>query len=103
MQTLQIQLLGGFRLFYNEQPIRMVHQLRLQSLLAYLVIHCKLPHSRQHLAFLFWPNVSEKRARANLRKALYDLRRLLPNLDDIVQIEDHFLQWRNSPDPDLSF
>lgn len=80
----------------------MVHQLRLQSLLAYLVIHRELPHPRQHLAFLFWPNVSEKRARANLRKALYELRKLLPNLDDIVQIEDHFLQWRNSTDPDFS-
>ncbi len=102
MQTLQIQLLGGFRLFHNEQPIRMVHQLRLQSLLAYLVIHRELPHPRQHLAFLFWPNVSEKRARANLRKALYELRKLLPNLDDLVQIEDHFLQWRNSTDLDFS-
>src|SRR5687767_12967915 len=80
----------------------MVHQLRLQSLLAYLVIHRELPHPRQQLAFLFWPNVSEKRARANLRKALYELRKLLPNLDDIVQIEDHFLQWRNSTDPDFS-
>lgn len=80
----------------------MVHQLRLQSLLAYLVIHRNLPHSRMQLAFLFWPNVSEKRARANLRKALYELRKLLPNLDEIVQIEDHFLQWRNSTDPDFS-
>jgi predicted ATPase/DNA-binding SARP family transcriptional activator len=102
VQTLEIRLFGGFRLLYNEQPISMVHQLRLQSLLAYLVMHRELPHPRQQLAFLFWPDVSEKRARANLRKALYELRKVLPNLDEIVQIEDHYLQWRNATDPDFS-
>lgn len=96
MQTLQIQLLGGFRLLYNNDPVSMVHQLRLQSLLAYLVMHRDSPQSRQHLAFLFWPDTREAQARANLRKALYDLRKLLPSLDHFVQIEEQFLQWRNS-------
>jgi len=74
----------------------MVHQLRLQSLLAYLVMHRHSPQLRQQLAFLFWPDISEAQARANLRKTIYDLRKLLPNLDHFVQIEDQFLQWRNS-------
>src|SRR4051812_4389599 len=74
----------------------MAHQVRLQSLLAYLLLHRNSPHARQHLAFLFWPDANEAHARANLRKALYELRRLLPILDHFLQIEDQFLQWRNS-------
>ena len=54
----------------------MAQQLRLQSLLAYLVMHRDSPQARQHLAFLFWPDASEAQARANLRKALYELRQV---------------------------
>ena len=74
----------------------MAHLVRQQSLLAYLVMHRDSPQPRQRLAFLFWPEASEAQARANLRKALYDLRRLLPSIEDFVQIEDHFLHWRSS-------
>lgn len=41
--------------------------------------------ARQHLAFLFWPNASEAPARANLCKALFELRRVLPSLDHFIQ------------------
>lgn len=74
----------------------MAHLVRQQSLLAYLVMHRDSPQPRQRLAFLFWPETSEAQARANLRKALYDLRRLLPSIDHFVQIEDQFLHWRSS-------
>ncbi len=74
----------------------MAHLVRQQSLLAYLAMHRDAPRSRQHLAFLFWPDASETQARADLRKALYDLRKSLPDLDHFVQIEAQFLQWRNS-------
>jgi DNA-binding SARP family transcriptional activator/predicted ATPase len=94
--TLQIQLLGDFRLLYNDEPISMAHLVRQQSLLAYLVMHRDSPQSRQHLAFMFWPDASEAQARANLRKALYDLRKILPSLEHFVQIEAQFLRWRNS-------
>jgi DNA-binding SARP family transcriptional activator/predicted ATPase len=97
MPTLQIQLLGDFRLLYDDQPVTMAQHLRLQSLLAYLIVHGDAPQARQHLAFLFWPDASEAQARANLRRTLHELRRLLPFLAHFLQIEDHFLQWRNSP------
>jgi len=96
MQTLHIHLLGDFRLLYNDEPVNMAHLPRQQSLLAYLVLHRDSPQSRQQLAFLFWPDASEAQARGNLRKALFDLRRVLPGLGDFVQIEDKFLQWRNA-------
>ena len=96
LPTLKIQLLGDFRLLYNDVPVSMAHLVRQQSLLAYLVMHRDSPQSRQLLAFMFWPDASEAQARANLRKALYDFRRLLPSLEHFLQIEVRFLQWRNS-------
>src|SRR4249919_325076 len=81
MPTLQIQLLGAFSLIYNDQLVTTIHQARLQSLLAYLVLHRHAPLSRQHLAFLFWPDSSESRAHTNLRQALHLLRSAWPAVD----------------------
>jgi DNA-binding SARP family transcriptional activator len=69
MLTLQLQLLGGFQLLVSGEPV-LIQQARLQSLLAYLLLHRNLPQARQQLAFLFWPDSTEAQARANLRKAL---------------------------------
>jgi DNA-binding SARP family transcriptional activator/predicted ATPase len=101
MPALQIQFLGDFRLLYDDQPVPMAQHVRLQSLLAYLVLHRDTPQARQRLAFLFWPDASEAQARANLRRTLHELRRLLPFLPPFLQIEDQFLQWRVSPDASI--
>lgn len=45
-------------------------QPRLQSLLAYLLLHRFTPQARQHVAFTFWPDSSEAQALTNLRKQL---------------------------------
>ena len=50
---LHIQLLGDFRLTYDEEPLTAIVQARQQSLLAYLLLHRGAPLPRQHLAFLF--------------------------------------------------
>ncbi|HLL80946.1 MAG TPA: BTAD domain-containing putative transcriptional regulator [Ktedonobacteraceae bacterium] len=52
--------------------------MRLQSLLAYLVLHRDVPQQRQRLAFLFWPDTTEAQARNNLRQLLYQLRLAFP-------------------------
>src|SRR5260370_1310896 len=46
----------------------MVNIPRLQSLLAYLVLHRTAPQARSHLAFLLWPDSSEAQAHSNLRQ-----------------------------------
>jgi len=51
----------------------------LQELVAYLLMQCGAPVSRQHLAFLLWPDTTEKQAR-------------------FLQADDLTLQWRNAPD-----
>src|SRR2546429_5417746 len=42
---------------------------RLQSLLAYLVLHCAAPLPRAHLAYLMWPDSTDAQALTNLRNA----------------------------------
>jgi len=78
MPTLSIQLFGEFYLTYNDAVVTALHQTRLQSLLAYLLLHRHAPQSRQHLAFLFWPDSSEAQALANLRRLLHHLHHAFP-------------------------
>ena len=91
--TLQVQLLGDFRLVYYRQPIAGLDSPRLQSLLAYLLLHRNAPQGRQHVAFLFWPDSTESQARNNLRQALYLLRHALPDADRFLYSETQAVQW----------
>jgi len=92
--ALHIQLLGDFRLVYDSTPVTSVNTARLQSLLAYLVLHRKAPQARHHLAFLFWPDSTEAQAHTNLRNLLYLLRQALPEADGFLHTDTQTLQWR---------
>jgi len=92
--VLRVRLLGEFGLIYGDQPVDSVNTPRLQSLLAYLILHRDLPLSRRQIAFLFWPDSSEAQARTNLRKLLYQLRQALPDSDRFLQTTGQLLQWR---------
>ncbi len=67
LPTLHVQLLGEFSLIHDKTPLTTVNTPRLQSLLAYLVLHRHAPQPRQRLAFLLWPDSSDAQARTNLR------------------------------------
>ena len=88
----KLDLLGGFQLSGNTQPVRGLKSLRVQSLLAYLVLHHQLPQPRQQLAFALWPDTPEEQARTNLRKAILFLRRALP-VSEILTCSEGSLQW----------
>ncbi len=92
--TLQLHLLGEFRLMYDHTPVMTLNTPRLQSLLAYLVLHRQSPQSRHQLAFLFWPDSTEKQAHTNLRNLLYRLRHALPEIDTFLHIDSQVIQWR---------
>jgi predicted ATPase/DNA-binding SARP family transcriptional activator len=92
---LHVQLLGDFCLVYHEQPVKGIDKPRLQSLLAYLLLHRDTPQSRQHLAFLLWPDSSEAQARTNLRKLLHQLRQTLPAADRFLYADMQTVQWRS--------
>ncbi len=93
MPMLQIKLLGEFSLVYN-QALTGINTARLQSLMAYLLLHREAPQSRQHMAFLFWPDSHEGQARTNLRQLLHHLRRSFPLVDQFLEITAQSLQWR---------
>src|SRR2546421_8277681 len=94
--TLHIHLLGDFLLVSGDTPVTTVNVARLQSLLAYLVLHRTAPQARSHLAFLLWPDSDETQAHSNLRKLLHQLRQALqalPHADHFLHADRHSLQW----------
>ncbi len=90
---LHIQLLGGFSIAYGEKPISSINTSRLQSLLAHLVLNANIPQSRQHVAFLLWPDTSESNARNNLRQYLHQLRHLLPDAGRFLAVDTNNICW----------
>src|SRR2546426_546219 len=94
LPTLHVYLLGDFRLVYGEQLVTSVSSPRLQSLLAYLVLHRTAPQSRQHLAFMLFPDSTEAQARTNLRYLLHQLRQALPDPELFLAADAQTLQWR---------
>jgi DNA-binding SARP family transcriptional activator len=91
---LSVSLLGDFCIRHNEAPFTDVGTPRLQSLLAFLLLHRDAPQSRAHLAFLFGPDTGEAQACSNLRNLLRHLRRALPAADSYLSISVQTLQWR---------
>jgi DNA-binding SARP family transcriptional activator len=94
MATLNIQLLGKFRVVHGDTTITALYSRGVQSLFAWLVLHAGIPYPRAHLAFLFWPDSSESQARTNLRKAIHQLQQVLPDLDCFLASAGTVLYWR---------
>src|SRR3954447_1398543 len=92
--TLHLGLLGDFSLVYGQEPVTSINTPRLHSLLAYLVLHRNAPQLRQHLAFLFWPDMSEAQARTNLRQILHQLRHTLPDANRFLYADANTVCWR---------
>jgi predicted ATPase/DNA-binding SARP family transcriptional activator len=91
---LRIRLFGEFSLIYNDEPLTTVNTPRLQSLLAYLVLHRDMPQPRRQIAFSLWPDLPETRARANLRKLFYQLQQALPEAHLFLQADNLTLRWQ---------
>jgi glucose-1-phosphate adenylyltransferase len=91
---LDIHLLGDFRLFYNGNLVTTITTSRLQSLLAYLVLHRDTPQPRQRIASRLWPDSSESQARTNLRNLIHLLRQTLPEADNYLCMDGSTLQWQ---------
>ena len=92
---LQLNLLGGFELFYREKPVDLAYSTRLQTLITYIILHRSAPVVRQQLAFIFWPDTSESQARTNLRNLIHQLRQALPFLSNFITIDNNILEWHS--------
>jgi DNA-binding SARP family transcriptional activator len=88
------RLLGAMDLRLGERQLSPLDSGRAESLLAYLLLHRDAPQSRQHLAFLLWPDSNERQAQTNLRKVLHNLRRAVPEVERLIEIGPRTLRWR---------
>src|SRR5690242_12202979 len=91
---MRISLFGNLRISVAGHTVTSVNTNRLQSLIAYLILHGDTPQPREHLAFTLWPASRESQARTNLRQLLHNLKRALPAQCNCL-VADHFaVQWR---------
>jgi predicted ATPase/DNA-binding SARP family transcriptional activator len=98
---LVIQLLGDFYITFNGQPVESFATSRLQSILAYLLLHHDIPQPRRRLSYLFWPDSSESSARNNLRQLIYQLRQALPDPDRFLTSDVNTIGWKLDHDQTL--
>lgn len=74
MAVLYIRLFGAPSITTNEGSEADLHSDKARALLAYLAVESSQMHRREKLVGLLWPDYTESSARANLRRALSDLR-----------------------------
>jgi len=92
--TLRIRVLGELDLRLGDAPVPPLESARAESLLAYLLVHRGTRVPRRQLAFLLWPDSSERQARTNLRHVLHTLRRGLPAAAGFLEVTARTLEWR---------
>jgi DNA-binding SARP family transcriptional activator/predicted ATPase len=71
---LDVCMFGPLQVTVDEQPATGFASDKVRALLAYLAVEAEWPHRREKLAGLLWPDQPERSARANLRRALSNLR-----------------------------
>jgi DNA-binding SARP family transcriptional activator/tetratricopeptide (TPR) repeat protein len=95
---LHVRVLGGLDLELDGRPLEPIPSSRARSLLGRLVVHDRVAHTREGLAFALWPDSSEGQARTNLRNVLHTLRRSCPPIVPHLEVTDQTLRWRTGPE-----
>ncbi|MBI1296121.1 hypothetical protein GC175_14300 [bacterium] len=81
MSNFYLTLFGTFDLSVDGEPASTFRSDRARALLAFLAAERGQVHRRQALADLFWPDLPESAARANLRNVLSNLRTIFDAVD----------------------
>lgn len=84
MAQLYLQLLGGFAVAIDQQPVTKFRSAKSRALLAYLAAQPDRDHARTTLATLFWGDLPEEAAKTNLRIELSNLNKLLADHPALV-------------------
>ena len=90
---MRINLFGDLRISCSGRPVTTVNVNRMQSLIAYLILHGDTPQPRERLAFVLWPGSTEPQARTNLRQLLHHLKRALPAECKSLVADHHSVRW----------
>src|SRR5581483_4129063 len=91
---MQIKLFANLRISIEGRPVMTVDSNRLQSLIAYLILHGDAPQPRQRLAFSLWPASRESQARTNLRQLIHHLNPALPPECNMLETTHFAVRWR---------
>lgn len=94
---MRVKLFGALRMISEGLPVTAINTNRLQSLIAYLILHGDGPQPRERLAFSLWPASSESQARTNLRQLLHHLKRALPAECNLLETAHFDVRWRRDP------
>jgi len=101
MACLSIRLFGPFQAAIGDDPVTGFRSDKVRALLAYLTVENERPHRREKLAGLLWPNQPERSARANLRRALANLRQMIGDHQakpSFLRISRQALQFNKASD-----
>ena len=77
---LRIHLFGPLQIRRHGRTLPLPASLIARSLLAYLLLHPQKQHARAALLGVFWPDMPEAEARRMLTQALWQIRRVVPEL-----------------------
>lgn len=91
---LEIRLLGRFEILLDGRALE-IHSRAARSLVAYIALRPDTHHRREKLAGLLWPDIDETKARANLRHALWILRREIG--DDFLTADESGISLSIAP------
>ncbi len=95
--ALELRLLGHPTLLLEGKTIVGFSSLRMQRLLAALVLEPDTAVPRSRMAFQLWPESTEAQARTNLRKLLHELRQMLSGAGADLEVDQQRLRWRAAP------
>src|SRR5246127_1143876 len=93
---LQVSVLGGQQITDDRESGAQVRSSRALALIAYLAAHGGVPHARQRIAGLLWPESGDAQALTNLRRELHHLRQALGD-DGSLRVTARDLCWVDAP------
>lgn len=83
--SLMIALLGAPQIKYELNQLKALRTQKAHGLLYYLITesmgYTARKFSREKLADLFWPDIGQSSALENLRQAIYQVRKAIPEVD----------------------
>jgi DNA-binding SARP family transcriptional activator len=84
---LHISILGPPHFTVDDQPL-VISRVQNRALLYRLATQSE-PVTRDHLAFLFWPDVADAKARRNLTQLISHVRHSIPDPDLLLTTKEH--------------
>jgi len=86
MAIVRLRLLGGLKICNAAGDTIDLRVKKVMALLAYLAVHPETHFSRKLISQVFWPNTNSKQSRHSLRQGLADLRKHLPDVEQVFDV-----------------